>query len=226
MADPNSWTLVFFSSSLTEPNASYIAYLPTGEIDFSQTPLSDIAAINKTLAPSITIANSLAVNAGVMDFDFYRFINWIFVVHYWALLLEFGQVAPTTFNYNSTLNQLIFNENTPYSSANNIFVNTTLFQIYSDYLRDTILPLLGSSFQSLPAFMPLTPENQMNASVVTLNVLYSCTDLALKSGIELVISLLVADWAFVNAFLAIALIAGKWLETRRTQDGKIRTTFI
>lgn len=185
---------------------------------------------NQTLAPTIQIMNEAAASVGIKDFDFWQFMNWLFVVHYWALLLDFGQVAPTIpFTLNSTGPGYIY-EPVPYSSGNNIFVNATLFQIYSDYLHDTILrifPVVNTAFMPVPSeFMPVTSENQINASVVSLNILYTCTDVARKSAINFIISVLVADWAFVSAFLTIATLAGKWLETRKTQDGKIRRTFL
>ena len=105
-------------------------------------------------------------------------MNWMFVSHYWMLLLDFGQVSPSTFDYNSAG---VFVNYGPirYPTTYNIFVNETLFEIYTSYLRDTILPLFG---YHLPEFDALNSTNHMNESEVSLKLLYSCTDLQLKSS--------------------------------------------
>ena len=161
-------------------------------------------------------------------------MNWIFVVHYWSILLDFGQILPlynrpnfTSSNQNYTgspdtlLTNLVKSEQLRSSPpTNNIFVNSTLFQSYSDYFYNTvILVAYGNDYWFPVGMMPVTSENQMDQTGVSLNVLYSCTDVALKSGISLVIAVLVADWAFISTFLTIVVFVGAFLETRGKGDG-------
>jgi hypothetical protein len=131
------------------------------------------------------------------------------------LLLDFGQVAPTVFQYDLRGN-LVNSEPTRYPSTNNIFVNDTLFEIYSSYLRHTVLPLFG---YHLPEFSPLNATNKINGTDVSLKLLYSCKDLQLKSSEGLVISILVADWAFIASLYAIAIFLGAWWEQKKNEDG-------
>ena len=178
----------------TPENQSVIVFLPTGEME----RVINITFIDETLAPTINAMTSQALANGVKDLDFWRLINWMFVVHYWCILLDFSQLNPTIFAVNGSSSAYIINvPPNQLPPTNNIFVNSTLFQIYSEYLYDTILPFYGFSQSRFPPMAPLAPENKMNTSSITLTVLYTCTDLALKSGLNLVIAVLVADWAFI-----------------------------
>ena len=138
-------------------------------------------------------------------------MNWIFVSQYWGLLLDFGQVSPTTFRYSPAGNLIDYGP-VRYPATNNIFVNDTLFYIYSNYLYNTILRLFGYHF---PQFNPLNSTNKMNATDVSFKMLYCCQDLQLKSSESLVISILVADWAFMTSLYTIILFAGTWWEMRK-----------
>lgn len=147
-------------------------------------------------------------------------MNWMFVSHYWMLLLDFGQVSPSTFDYNS-LGVFVNYGPIRYPTTYNIFVNESLFEIYSSYLRDTILPLFG---YQLPQFDALNSTNHMNESEVSLKLLYSCTDLQLKSSEGLVISVIVADWAMITSVYAIALFMGAWWMQRDDEGNKRRNS--
>ena len=142
-------------------------------------------------------------------------MNWMFVSNYWGLLADFGQLSPATFTYNAT--SFISEVPVRYDSTYNIFVNQTLFDSYYAYLLHTVLPLFG---YTLPAFSPLNDTNKMSESIVSLLLLYSCTDLQLKSTEGLVISVIVADWALITSIYAIALFAGAWYEQLHKDDGE------
>jgi hypothetical protein len=136
--------------------------------------------MNEVLALTINETLRLATAANVTNFDFWELMNWIFVSQYWLILLDFGQIAPSTFEYNAHGNLLSYGP-IKYSSENNIFVNGTLFDYYNSYLRDTILPLFG---YTLAEFLPLNETNRMNETTTSLKVLYTCSDLKLKSPIS------------------------------------------
>jgi hypothetical protein len=120
--------------------------------------------------------------------------------------LKADTTAATT-GFGSDGSGYVYTDPIHYSAASNIFVNATLFQIYSDYFYSTIIPIYFPPI--FPTAMPVTSENQLNASDVSLDILYSCTDVVLKSAIEFIIVILVADWAFISTFLTIIVIAGK-----------------
>jgi hypothetical protein len=75
---------------------------------------------------------------GDSTFDLWKLLNWIFVGYYWAFLADLGQVAPTAYD------RTVANNPLPviYASTNNVFVNETLFNIYSIYIQETILPII------------------------------------------------------------------------------------
>lgn len=191
-----------------------ITYLPTGQVDTTLTPASDLSAANAVLAPTIAQVERLANASKIANFDFWELMNWMFVSNYWGLLADFGQLSPTTFTYSPTT--LISEAPVPYDSTYNIFVNETLFDSYYAYLLHTVLPLFG---YHLPAFSPLNETNKMSESIVSLLLLYACTDLQLKSSEGLVISVIVADWALITSIYAIALFAGAWYEQLHKEDG-------
>jgi hypothetical protein len=172
--------------------------------------------INNALAPTIRTIEGFATAANVTSFDFWEMMNWMFVSQYWLLLLDFGQLAPSTFQYDS-LGNLISYAPVQHSSQNNIFLNATLFNQYNSYLRNTILPLFG---YTLADFLPLDDSNRMNQTTVSLKMLYTCTDLQLKDSAGLVISIFVADWGFLAA-LTTAIVIFFALLMHKKPDGNL-----
>jgi hypothetical protein len=199
-------------------NTSDLVFLPTLGVNETE---SGFNSSNFTLSPTIVEINAAAAAVGLTDFNFWELLNWMFVVHYWGLLADFGQSAPTMFEWNTVG---VFQNYGPvaFPATNNIFLNETLFELYYNYLNNTILPLYG---YTLPRFSPLDENNRLNqlgSSNVTLRTLYSCTDITLKSPQSFIISVLVADWAFITTFFAIALLIGTFLHKR----GKQNSTFL
>jgi hypothetical protein len=193
-----------------------IFFLPTGQVDTTLTSPTDLNNANTALAPTIQLVSQAASH--IPNFQFWELMNWMFVSHYWALLADFGQVAPATFIYNVTTGTVESYTPVVYSSANNIFVNDTLFDVYHAYLLNTVLPLFG---YVLPEFNPLNETNQLSNNNVSLKLLYSCTDLQLKSFQGFVVSIFVADWALITTLYALVLFAGAWYEQLHRQDGSI-----
>jgi len=212
-----SWTLSisYLNQSAVKPSFVRITFLPTGQVDTTRTSQSSLNAANALLNPTIQAIGSFANSSHIPDFNFWQLINWMFVSQYWALLADFGQVAPEPFTYDSSGTFVSYNP-VPYPSTNNIFVNDTLFDIYYSYLLHTVLPL----FQiQLPDFSPLNQTNQLSNSDVSLKLLYACQDLQLKSSSNLVISVLVADWALITSMFAIAVFMGAAYERLHREDG-------
>src|SRR5271163_4134584 len=119
-----------------------ITFLPTGKVDTTLTPTSNLTLANAILSPTIQTITNLAANRRIPNFDFWELMNWMFVSHYWTLLLDFGQVAPSTFLYDASGNLVNYGP-VQYAPTNNIFVNETLFETYSTYLQSTVLQLFG-----------------------------------------------------------------------------------
>jgi hypothetical protein len=206
----------YLNQSSVQGNAMRIAFLPTGQIDTTVTSPSDLSAANAVLAPTIQLVQQFANASNIPNFNFWELMNWMFVSQYWALLADFGQLSPTTFTYNASTGTVISYNPVSYPSTYNIFVNDTLFDIYYSYLLNTVLPLFGAK---LPEFSPLNQTNQISASNVSLKLLYACTDLQLKSSQNLVVSVVVADWALISMVFGIALFLGAWYEQLRIHDG-------
>jgi hypothetical protein len=194
-----------------------VTFLPSGQIASSTVPafLNDV---NSILAPTISTMTQLATAAGVANFDFWELMNWIFVSQYWLLLLDFGQIAPSTFHYDSQGTRLDYGP-VRYSPQYNIFYNETLFDQYNSYLRQTILPLFG--YSTVPDFLPLDDSNRMNATTISLKMLYTCTDLKLKDSAGLIISLIVADWAMLTSLFAVVVFLLAIWKLRTVEYGSI-----
>jgi hypothetical protein len=189
-----------------------VTFLPSGKVGSSSPPgfLNDTNAI---LAPTIASMSQTAAAANIPNFDFWELMNWMFVSQYWLLLLDFGQIAPSTFNYDSQGTRLDYGP-VRYSPEYNIFHNAALFDQYNSYLRQTILPLFG--YSSFPDFLPLNDSNRMNATTASLQMLYTCTDLQLKDSTGLVISIIVADYGMIASLSTVILILlALWLRKRR-----------
>lgn len=106
-----------------------------------------------------------------------------------------------------------------FPSTNNIFINQTLFHIYSSYLRNTVVPLLNPG-SSLPEFSSLTGENSLKAEDKTFTRTYACVERQLKAPISLIISVLVADYTLIMSAYSVVLLAAAWVH-RRQQDGAL-----
>jgi len=171
----------------------YLWFLPNGTLDTTRTDPGNLTNANLVLAPVNQTVSGAAASLKIPNFDFWQLISWMFVSQYWTGLLDFGQISgPALFDAQGNA--------VPGTPTYNIFVNETLFQGYQSYLRTTVLPLFG---YTVPAFNPLSDTNQLNDSVVSLEVLYFCTDVQLKDAAGVVISLIVADWAMITALYGL-----------------------
>lgn len=172
---------VYFNSigQLVEPQES------SSDSDMSMQNLSDI------LAPEIQLVQ---YNSS----EFWTYLRRSFVLLYWLLLADLGQISAVSF------------PGTPYltsvdPSAGNIFVNATLYQDNLAYFSKT--PYFSynelSNLLPLPEFTPLQPVDTVFLQS------YSCEQRRLKTGISLLISVVVADYALiVGGYSLVMFIAG------------------
>jgi hypothetical protein len=143
------------------------------------------------------------------------------VSYYWVFLYNFGEIAPTTYGYAPlppgsdflAFGCPNFSQPIQYTPTNNIFYNETLFSFYLDYLQNTLFPLnqvLGSfvAVNSLPPFLPIQDGNRIQPASVSIATTYSCTITQLKGWVSLLISVVVADWAFIAGVYAFFIWIG------------------
>jgi hypothetical protein len=199
------WELTFATTPVDAitPNFTYITFLPDGSIDTTRTSQSDINRTNSVLAPALSALEKTTSTT----FDFWKLINWVFVSFYWTVLADLGQIAPTIEGAPQT-----------FTANNNIFVNDTLFHIYTLYLQNTVLPLLNASASVFPPFNNLTPENSLKPVDSTFIRSYNCVERHLKSALSVIISLIVADYALIGVPYAMAISLAVAIEKRRRTD--------
>ena len=196
-----------------------ISFLPTGDIDYTHTSLSDLNKANQILAPTIQLVQSL-----LPTLDIWRFINWIFVSWYWIILSDFGQISPTTHKYWDT--GIIYgwpievvNITAPatfHPITNNIFINETLYRIYSSFLRD-LIPLAQASI-TLPEFIPLNDSNRLQPIKTGFLRTYICRERRWKGLLNAIISVLVADYALIVGSYSLLIWAGSWYQKRQMKN--------
>src|SRR5579859_2355812 len=93
------WTLSFqyiFSNESMLSHDLQVVFLPTGEVDMTQTSAADWAMVNRILSPTIALIRLGGIAQGV-DLDFWTLINWLFVSSYWSVLANLGQDRPTIY---------------------------------------------------------------------------------------------------------------------------------
>lgn len=214
----DSWTLYLGytpADSIIE-NLIPITFLPDGDIDKS-TSTESLDTANALLAPTISLLRSLT---GDPEFNFWQLFNWIIVSYYWLFLQDFGQTAPTY--YKLTL-EGIPNTSSPifYTSTNNIFVNQTLFGIYSSYLN-TILSLFNSSELGFPPpeFLPLDSNNSLRPTATSFLRSYSCWQRQSKPWFSAAVSVIVADYAFMALGYSLVVMTASWWQKNRNIEGK------
>ena len=209
------WTVNTASSFQREQ----IHFLPTLGVDLEQTD-GGFPVVNSLLNATIQeLNNKFAIPAG-LQVDIWELINWVYVVHYWSLLYDVGQVQPTLYERNSSLPVDFISHQS--SGTNNIFVNDTLFEIYAQYFQNTIIPLLEGpngnghawSFRHLDSTNSLTPVN------VGFFLQYTCTQTQIKKALSLVTSIIIADYTFLNPTLSLIILFGAWYSRKRNpRDG-------
>jgi hypothetical protein len=222
------WTMDIYytpKDSLSEAKVQ-ISFLPTGEIDIIHTRASDLEKANSLLAPTITLVERLLPN-----FNYWRLTNWLFVSWYWLFLSDFGHNAPTTYLYVPQSNVFSnayytfpdFTTANQHPPTNNIFYNDTLFEIYYEYLNNTLsplAPLFGQGVVQLPSFNRLSNDNRLEASSVSFVQSYSCTERRMKGWLSVFISVAVADYAFLTgAYTVFTFIVGKRAKVWQKGEG-------
>jgi hypothetical protein len=223
-----SWTCfvkyIFVNSSL-ENNFVEISFLPTGEIDRTRTSNKSEILANTLLEAAISPIRNIAQQKGV-DFDFWTFINFVLVSEYWGILLSLGQNQITEYPsssdfWNSAPNTTSeFSEPVSYDSNYNIFVNATLFNIYSSYLSNTLLPL-----SDVPpiSFEPLSDQNQFRVEPTTFLRSYTCQVMEAKEPFVAFFSVITTVYVFTaGPFHFIVFVAG-YLKTRNNKEGRRMT---
>lgn len=197
-----------------------IRYLSNGDIDRIRTSNTTLATLNWLFEPAIALYRNVASRQGIMP-DFWKFMNWIVVSWYWILLLELGQTQPTMYPpvtnvpfpelYTGDFSRTIFFEPT-----NNIFMNASLFDIYSTYLSNTILPLVG-----LPSFRfdPLTEENKLNVATTTIVHSYTCQVRQLKEPVTAFFAVITTIYVFTTGPFHLIIFIATLFKTRRNEQG-------
>ena len=198
----------------TGPPSQYlsISFLTNGSIDTEHTLSSDLENATKLFAPTITYLQSITAQ----QFDFWELINWEFVALYWTFLADLGQTVPTVYAINPQSGNLNFSSPTTFPATNNIFINATLYQIYSSYLFNTILPILG--IPSEPVYT-VTNDTTVTLPDMTFIKSYSCIERQVKSSIDFIISVIVADYVLIVGFYSLAILIAGSLQKYRHPDG-------
>ena len=190
-----------------------LTFRPTGDIDTTKTPLTNIQRANTLLDPTIKIMRTVTTN---VTFDVWKFINWIMVSHYWLYLYDFGQLAPVGFASNGQYLPKLY-EPFEYSESNNIFFNDTLFKIYSSYLQDIIIPVISRYETTVgrPEFLSLGDNNRLVPIDVSFLRRYSCVERRMKGWLSVAISVLIAEYTFIfGAYSCVKLVCG-WIQERK-----------
>jgi hypothetical protein len=202
-----------------------VTFLPTGEIDLMQTSFDDLNLANTILAPTLQFMRTTTKDE---TFDIWRFLNWIVVSYYWVFLADFGHVAPTSYPLTPEGRNDLFQPGFLYPSTNNLFINETLFEIYSTYLRTVILPFLQLSAPNLtlPAFLPTTDTNSLQPIDTAIIRSYTCLERHLKGWGSALISVLVADYALIGGPYAIILFVLGCIQKRKDESKPNRMLFL
>ena len=194
------------------PTRIPLAFLPTGEMDMTHTLPSDLAQATELLAPTIQVVRDIS---GDDSFDIFTLLSWTFLGYYWILLADLGKIAPTAYDITVPNNP----QPIPFSSNHNIFVNTTLFEIYFQYFNRTIIPLSQKLGFTLPNPVILNNDNRLTPVETTLLRSYSCSKRQPKSPVSLIVSVITADYAFIIGGYQLILYITGWFQ-RRKDDGK------
>jgi hypothetical protein len=93
-----------------------------------------------------------------------------------------------------------------------IFSSIILFQIYSEYMRNTILPIANVS---LPSFLPLDEWNFLQPKQTQFLRTYNCLRRQSKGALSGIISVLAANYALFFGACSLFLLVVGWIQRRR-----------
>jgi len=140
-------------------------------------------------------------------------LNWVVVSDFWIRLYDAGQIAPTL--YQPTPRRT-FNFTNPMAlgSTNNIFVNNTLFQSYTNFLIE--------KFNIKAGFLPLTSTNRLFPVDTRIYRSYACS-VRIKGWSSLLISVFAADYALIgSAYSLLIFVAGKIQEHKDSRESVLK----
>ena len=151
--------------------------------------------------------------------DFWRLMNWLVVVAYWNVLVDFGIYSPTNYPHDANANSgRDFSRATLLPSTNNIFINSTLYDIYSQFMLEIVMPLLDLPVP--PAeITPLGNENKLVHREVAFAKSYFCSVRQLKSPLVGIVSIFVGEYAFIQGGYRIFIFLATWYQKRRELNG-------
>ena len=208
----DGWQMLLATTPLSQidPTVTVITFLSNGSVDTSLTPPNDLLYAKKVLEPA---AIALQVRANLSQtFDLLTLANWMFVSFYWTILLDLGQLSPTLYDPQTKVP-------TKWPSTNNIFMNQTLFDIYSSYLIESVLPIFNANASDLPPYDNVIRENFFKARKSTTFIKsYSCLQRQLKPWLGAAISIIVADYALIGAPYALILFIAAQIQKRRGRN--------
>ena len=186
-----SWSLNITNASKNE--SLPINFLSSGDVDLNQTSLANLSSI---LPSAMTQPDVL---------QFWKIINWIFVSLYWTGLYDLGQVSPISYDTGTP---------TSIPPTNNIFVNPDLFNNYTSFLNNYILPNLGQ--EPLQNYQPISNKNQLEAQPTVFYRSYLCQQKQWKEPLNAAVaiiaglySLLASGWHTLR-FLLMQFIYTRW----------------
>jgi hypothetical protein len=148
--------------------------------------------------------------SGDPKFDFWKF-RIVVVSYFWLFLYDFGQTNLTCYNLGDDGLSQALSAPVFYSSANNIFVNSTLFSIYSSYLTDIL------------SLVPVDSNSSLQPTATVFLRSYSCVERQLQPWTNAVISVLVADYFFITGGYHLVPTVATWWQKRRNAEGKSTT---
>jgi hypothetical protein len=167
--------------------------------------------VNQLLAPTIA-----TITLKFPQIDLWKILNWLFVSYYWTFLNDVGQISTTTYPAVREWDRANFSQPLQHYATNNIFVNDTLFEIYSAYMTDTILPILDLP---IPEFSAFSPQNRLQTVNATFVRSYSCVERRLKPTVSWIFSVMAVDYSLIGAAYTLSMyIAAKF--QKRMHDGK------
>ena len=193
-----------------------ITYLATGEIDTSRTSPVNLSIANALLEPVVSQFRLIWGLKG-KDFDFWEFANWVFVGFYWTMLSNVGQFqpvnyAPTPLSPLPRLNTVDLSKVTTYDSRYNWFVNETLYQRYSNYLTNTLLPIMG---YTSPGIAKLSDTNRLQPNIATIIRSYDCEIRNWKHPIDALAAVVTTVYVFTTGLFGMVIFFYEVYETHK-----------
>jgi hypothetical protein len=154
------------------------------------------------------------VDQNCVQSDFWETIGRLYEGIHWLYLADFGQISATEYlGYGS--DAIDWTQAKLYSPTSNVFVNSSLYQAARDASPRLYFPNWQPSYFGVPEFNETDALPQKANESIVLVQSYLCQQRKLKHPLNLLLTVLAADYALIVGGYGLVVLIASLIQKRR-----------